>query len=180
MMVRSTRRILSVMAVMLLAAPPLFAQESQQDPIDIFQKFSGKVWLGHYVDSETSHVNHVLRCSPILEGKAVRIVKKVPELNFMMETLCFWNPGEKTIDYVSLTNRGQLSKGRVSIDEGRVVFVGVSVEAGGNRDYKITMEARGDGSLEDRFFLKRDGQWHQGHLIQYNQTKEPEFVDLFK
>lgn len=178
MAIESIARTISLIAVLLLVATPPFAQESEK-PLHIFDPFEGKVWLGHYSDSETSHFNHVMRCSPMLDEKAVRVVKKVPELDFIMETLCFWDPGAETIAYVSLTNRGQLSKGTVSVDEGKVVFLGVSVEKSGNRDYKMTLEVLEDGTLEDRFFLKRDGQWHQGHLIQYKETKEAEFVDLF-
>ena len=161
-----------------VAKAPVHADDTE-DPLSIFKPIAGKVWLGHYDDSETSHFNHLMKWTPILEGKAIRARKEVPELDFSMETLFYWDPGEKKIRYVSLTNRGQLSEGVVSREDGAIVMVGMSREAGGNREYKMTVKLLKDGSVEDRFFLKRDGQWHQGHLIKYSITSDAEHVGLF-
>jgi hypothetical protein len=41
------------------------------------------------------------------------------------------------------------------------------------------MKILDDGTLEDRFFLKRDGQWSLGHLITYSITTDAEHIGAF-
>ena len=165
-------------AVAFFASMPVQSADPK-DPLAFLKPITGKVWLGHYADSETEHFNHLMKWAPILEGKAIRAEKMVPELDFFMETLFFWDPSAKEVRYMSLTNRGQLSEGAVSQEDGAIVLLGKSHEASGNREYKMTMKILKNGSLEDRFFLKRDGQWHQGHLITYSITNDAGHAGLF-
>jgi hypothetical protein len=67
----------------------------------------------------------------------------------------------------------------VKKENGEVVVIGWSYEAGGKHEYKMTMKILDDGTLEDRFFLKRDGQWSLGHLITYSITTDAEHIGAF-
>ena len=153
--------------------------EEAGDPLGFLSDITGRVWLGHYSNAEDAHYNHAVRWSAELDGKAVRVEKKVSELNFMMETVFFWDPEIQKISFVSLTNRGQVSRGTAVEEDGKLVLLGVSKAEGDSRDFKMSYCLMPDGSLEDRFFIKKGEEWQQRHLIRYNVTEDPAFTKMF-
>ena len=142
------------------------------DHLAFLQPLIGKAWLGHYDNPEDAHFDHHIVWDPILEGQAVRATKEVPELNFTMETTYYWDPKKEEVNFLSVTNRGQLSSGIVYGTEGRIILLGTNIEASGNREFKLSFEVLADGTLEDRFFLKINEKWKQRHLIQYSAAEE--------
>ncbi len=153
--------------------------EEASDPLGFLSDLTGRVWLGHYSNPEDAHYNHVVRWSAALDGKAVRVEKKVSELNFEMETIFFWDPEIEKISFVSLTNRGQVSRGTAAKEDGTLVLLGASKAEGDSRDFKMSYCLMPDGTLEDRFFIKKGEEWQQRHLIRYNVTEDPAFMKLF-
>jgi hypothetical protein len=142
------------------------------DHLSFIHQLIGKAWLGHYDNPDDAHLNHHQRWEPILEGQAVRATKRVPEVNFTKETVYYWDPSQEAVRFLSLTSKGQVSTGSVSDENGRIVLIGSRIEASGGKEFKFSFEVLQDGTLEDRFYLKANGEWMQGHLIRYASDAE--------
>jgi len=157
-------------ALILLSVSPVTARELG-DNLAILGPFIGETFVGHYSNPEDSHYVHVVTFEPILDGQAVRMSKTVDELSFAMETLYYWDEERQQVAFLSTTNKGQVSRGVVLPDNGRVVLQGESVRQNGNREYKQSYHVSSEGTLEDRFFLKSGDAWQQRHLIVMKATK---------
>ena len=140
---------------------------SQSDSVSIFDELANKVWVGHYVGSEDSNMVHNIHFSFLLQNKAVKEIKKVPEVNFNMETYYYWDWKEKQISFLSLINKDMISKGTVTQSNGKITLVGQTYFEGGIADFRKTFHINEDGKLIDCFYRKKKTGWVQGHLIEY-------------
>jgi hypothetical protein len=153
-----SRRVVDIAAALLSVTRGL-------DPrFEFLESVLGKRWTGRYVPTEPDEqFDHVIEWKPILGGAAIRCTKRVAELDFEMETIYYTEPESNSIAFVSLTNRGQTSRGTVRSEDGGFVLLGSDPR----REFRYTFKVRPDGVLEDRFYLQDDGGWSQGHLIEY-------------
>jgi hypothetical protein len=103
----------------------------------------------------------------MLDDKAVKSTKVVASLNFRMETYYYWDWEKDSVSFLQLTSRGIFSRGKVNLDEGKIVLLGRGIRPNGVSEFKQTFAIRLDGTLEDYFYRKEDGRWEQGHLIEY-------------
>jgi hypothetical protein len=144
--------------------------EQDHGRLEFLQPLVGQKWLGHYSDPESAHLNHYLEWESSLEGQAVKVTKRVPELNFIMETLYYWNPETKQVQFLSLTSKGQVSQGMVAAEAGLITLLGTSLRDAGRSQFKITCELLSTGELLDRFYRQAGQEWIQGHLIRYKSA----------
>ncbi|MBU8923313.1 MAG: hypothetical protein KOO63_15970 [Bacteroidales bacterium] len=142
--------------------------------MEFMRPFIGKTWLGHYSNPEDAHYRHIVKWESILDGQSVRLTKSVDELSFAMETIYYWDAGKQQVAFLSLTNRGQLSRGAVKIEGDLVIMEGESIVQEGNRPFKTSYFLRPDGTLEDRFHVKSGDKWNQRHLILMTELKDKE------
>ena len=125
----------------------------------------GKRWRGRYVPADPDkQFEHVIQWEAALRGTAIRCTKQVPEVGFEMETLYYSKPGSDTIVFESLSSRGLTSSGTVQREGDGFVLLG----SDSRRRFKHSFELRPDGILEDRFLLDKQGEWVQGHLVEYH------------
>ena len=84
-----------------------------------------------------------------------------------METLFYWDPETKQVHFLSVTSKGQLSKGVAQAELGVVTLMGNNFSESGRKQFKMTYEVTSTGELLDRFYLQTEQAWKQGHLIRY-------------
>jgi hypothetical protein len=158
--------------ILLLVASVGFSQELDEHLL-VLQPLTDVTWVGHYVESSDSGLVHVVRWEPILNGSGVRSTKEVTALNFRMETLYFWDWEKETIAFLRLSNRRIFSRGTVEFAENKVTLVGRGVLSNSVSEFKQTFEIQADGTLDDHFYRKDDGEWVRGHRIVYARQKNP-------
>ena len=137
------------------------------DPrFEFLESVLGKHWTGRYVPTEPDEqFDHVIEWEPILGGTAIRCTKRVAEVGFEMETTYYTEPGSDSMVFVSLTNRGQTSRGTVQKEGETFVLLGSDPRS----EFKYAFEVRSDGVLEDRFYRQENGGWSLGHLVEYSE-----------
>ncbi len=124
---------------------------------------------GHYSNPEDSHYVHQLKFESILEGNAVILTKKVEELGFEMHTIFFWNPESEQIAFQSITCRGQISSGFVSLDNDQIILTGESINKSSITSFKQSFQLSINNEITDRFYLMINDEWKQRHLIVYRK-----------
>lgn len=161
-----------IIALVSAAMLPMASSEGQGQELDSRLKFLaplvGRDWVGHFVGSADSTLTHRVRWEAILDGRAVKRVKTVPQANFTDEGYYFWDWEHSQVAFVSLSNRGQVTHGTVSADEVRIVCRGKWEDADGQHEFALTLEVLPDGRLRDRYENVIDGKRTPGHLIEYS------------
>ena len=127
----------------------------------------GRAWVGHYADAETAHFVHVLKWESVHGGSSLRMIKKVEELDFAMETLYYWDAHSSNVAYVTVTNRGQVSTGTAVAQGDTIQLLGQDLTAEGQMGYRYTFYVTDEGILEDRFYRPAGDGWEERHLIRY-------------
>lgn len=138
----------------------------QQLP-EIFSQFSGKNWEGHYIGSEDSSLVHHLQWNYELDSNLVVATKKVPALNFKMKTVYFIDFELNTISSITFINKAMYSKGKISIEDKKLVIEGVNFFPKGSSKFKQTFEVDENNILKDYFYREKNNKWIQGHFIKY-------------
>lgn len=133
----------------------------------ILQPLIDREWVGHYVGSADSSLTHKVHWETILDGKAVKKTKSVPDADFEGHTFFFWDESKGAVAFLSLNNRGRVSWGVLGESQGRVVEHGIHVAEGDTTEYKLSFEVLPDGRLRDVFERMVDGAWREGHIIEY-------------
>ncbi len=158
--------VVAVLVLSVMSAARASAEELREE-LTFFAPLVGTTWVGHYSNAEVAHFVHAVRWEPVLSGRAVRATKRVEELDFSMETLCYWDAGSGQVRFLSLTNRGQLLRGSASWSDGLVELTGEQIADTGATPFMQTYRVLTNGELEDRFYLKGQGEWVEQHLIEY-------------
>lgn len=131
----------------------------------------GDKWVGHFVNSPDSGLVHVVQWEPILDGKVIKSTKEVATLDFAMETYYFWDWQEERMSFLQLTSRGVFSRGTVAFEEGKITLSGTGVRPKSVSEFRQTFEIQADGTLQDYFYRKENGEWRAGHLIEYTKRE---------
>lgn len=152
------------MSIFMIAA---ISAKSQTKPLDLFKPLIGKVWEGHYVNSEDSIYTHHIEWIYLLGSRAVKESKIVDELDFVMDTYYYYDWGEKHIAFLSLLNKDMVSSGRVVIEESIIKLYGINYFDGGSQEFSKTFQLNDKGVLTDMFFRKKGEKWIRGHIIEY-------------
>lgn len=161
-------------AALLILVPLAGTAQGLDGNMELLQPFLGAPWSGHYSDPETAHLLHESVWEPILDGRSVRLTKRVDELAFVSETIFYWDPGRRLVAFLTVTNRGQISRGTAILEGGAILLEGVSVREDGDRPFRLTYRLLDDGTLEDRFYLKQGDAWNQRHLVLMIRTSGDE------
>lgn len=155
-----------------LAMQPPVSSVGQSQELDSRLEFLAplvdKEWVGHFVGSSDSTLTHNARWTAILDGQAVRRVKTVPQAGFTDEGYYFWDWERGHVAFISVSNRGQVTRGTVSTDAGRIVLRGVWQDGEGPHEFVLTLEVLPDGRLQDRYDNVINGERRPGHLIEYS------------
>jgi hypothetical protein len=158
---------LVILAMMAALSPAAGGTDALSEHLQFFEPLLGRKWIGHYTDEETAHFEHAVRWESAYGGNVVRMVKRVDELDFAMETLYYWEPDSSRVTYVTVTNRGQVSTGTAAARGDTILLLGEDITADGRAPYRYTFFVSDDGSLEDRFFRPAGEGWTERHLIRY-------------
>ena len=124
---------------------------SGQSPNSFIEELCGVRWAGHYQHSEDSSLLHILQWSFELDGKVIRSVKSVPELEFLMETSIYYDFEHNCYSSLTLINKSMISKGMVTMDDNHLLIKGRSYFEDGSREFRIEYSLNDNGQLEDRF-----------------------------
>lgn len=160
-------------ATLILAVAPSDARGQELDArLEFLAPLINRTWVGHFVGPADSTLTHRVRWEPILDGKAVRRTKLVPEASFADDGYYFWDWEAGQVAFLSVGNRGQVTRGFVVREEGRVVLRGAWRDDRSVHEFALTLEVLPDGKLEDRYYGVANGEWTPGHLIIYS-AREP-------
>ncbi|UCG52809.1 MAG: hypothetical protein JSW58_04450 [Candidatus Latescibacterota bacterium] len=165
------RAILLLVITMVVSGASAGLGQELDEHLRMLKRLTGATWVGHFVNSSDSELTHVIRWEPILNGNAIRSTKDVAALDFKMETLYFWDWENETISFLRLTSRGIFSRGTVVLEDDRITLLGTGVTSKGVSEFKQTFEIRSEGTLQDCFYRRDNGQWLQGHLIEYTRQE---------
>ena len=143
----------------------------QNTSLSIFKPFANIQWVGHYVNSSDSTLNHYIKWEFSLDSSYVIQTKEVPELSFKMETYFYWDYELNQISTLSLLNRDMISKGRIELNNKKLEIYCRTFYPGGNRDSKQTWQINENGEVKDYFYKHESNEWIQGHLIIYERTE---------
>jgi hypothetical protein len=124
-------------------------------------------WIGKYADAPEEDLDHVVRWEEILDGRAIRYTKEVPQVGFSAEGLYYWDPVDSTLAFLMLSSKGHVGEGTISTDAGMITLKGVTVYGLDSYEFRTTFEVREDGTLEDKYYRKYSTGWRQGHLIRH-------------
>jgi hypothetical protein len=105
-------------------------------------------WVGHFDDpDETMEI--YATWSEILGGQAVREVRTVPDAGrFEAETLYYFDRETAVVSYLSVTNNGYVTRGRIALDGGHIVTEGKQVRPDSTvHSTHGTYTFRNDGTL---------------------------------
>jgi hypothetical protein len=127
-----------------------------------------KDWVGRFVGSSDSTLTHHARWTAIMDGRAVKRVKTVPQAGFADEGYYYWDWERGEVAFISVSNRGQVTQGTVSTDEGHIILRGVWRDDEGPHEFVLTLEVLPDGRLQDRYDNVVDGKRTPGHRIEYS------------
>lgn len=141
------------------------------EKLSLLIKFNKWLLSGHYANPEDSHYLHKLRFDFILDGHTLVLSKEVTELNFEMETTFYWNHEFQQIVFQSLSNKGQVSNGFVSVEPGRIILTGENIDKAKKSKFKQIFELFDNNRISDKFYLMINGEWFQRHLIYYEYSK---------
>jgi hypothetical protein len=143
--------VLSCLAVAVLAgwnAPVAGIPAPSLSPeLEPLRPFLGS-WVGRFDDpDETMEVYGTW--SEILGGQAIREVRTVPDAdNFEAETLYYFDRETGVVSYLSVTNNGYVTRGRIAFDGSRFVTEGKQVRPdSGVHSTQGTYTFRKDGTL---------------------------------
>ncbi|MBT5874578.1 MAG: hypothetical protein HOH43_14255 [Candidatus Latescibacteria bacterium] len=153
------KRFLAFGFTLLLFLPSCLSAQDLDERLQILKPMMSKQWIGHYVGSTDSEIEHAVRWDSILDGKAVK---------FTMETTYFWDQDREELRFLQLTNRGASSVGTVHFEEDRVTLLGSGAD--GASEFKQTFAIGADGTLADYFYREEGGALVQGHFIEYDLT----------
>ncbi len=160
--------LLTLLIVLLISANEINSQTSAER-LAFFHPFTNQVWTGHYSNPEDSHYVHQLEFESILGGSAVILTKKVEELEFEMRTIFFWNPEFEQIAFQSITSKGQISSGFVSLENDQILLTGENINEKSKGTFKQSFQLLANNEITDRFYLMIDNEWKQRHLIIYGK-----------
>lgn len=170
------RRHLVILCLMVLASdwllPGSAGAASVSEHLQFLGPLLGQEWVGHYTDEETAHFVHEVVWEPLLGGAAVRMTKRVDELDFVMETLYYWNAASSEVAYLSVTNRGQVSVGTAAALGDTIELLGRDLTGEGEVAYRYTLRVSGEDLLEDRFYRRAGGKWEERHFILYEGVRD--------
>jgi len=138
-----------------------------QEALSIFEDFTDKEWVGHYQNSEDSNLIHIIKWEYDLDKHVVNMIKTVPELDFRMETIFYWDYEKNQISTLSLVNKAMISKGTVVKTDDLLEIMGKTFFNNGSQEYRQTFEISDDGYLQDYFYRKTNNNFIQGHFIKY-------------
>lgn len=136
--------------------------------VNYFKPLDGIELKGHYQNSPDSTIEHFIKWEILLDGNMIRQLKTVPELDFKMEILLFFDQKNMNYAFHQLTNRGSYGSGTFRMDGRKLLIEGdMFTEGASYRRYKQSYEIFADGSLVDIFQRWEDGEWIIGHEILY-------------
>lgn len=156
----------SFLFLWMLICPGNFSK-AQTTAFEIFKPLTGKVWEGHYVDSEDSVYTHHVEWHYLLGSRAVKEVKIVDELDFLMETYYYYDWKNNKIGFLALLNKDMVSKGEVIADGSVIKLTGLNYFKGGSKEFRKTFQLDENGVLTDIYYGKKGDEWYCGHVIEY-------------
>lgn len=126
-------------------------------------------WEGRFERGGGEGVVLQMTCELILDGNAVRVRNLAAGM--VRENLYYWNPSRGRLEFLVLTNNGQIGSGTVASEAGLIVETGEQITpSGATRITRGTWEPRPDGSLVVRGSTQLDGEWRPGHVIVFEQS----------
>lgn len=113
-----------------------------------------------------------VRWDVLWNGKALKQVTEVKKLNFTTETYYFWDADRQEIGLFSLSSNGNFLHGHVKKDNGHILMYGMATYGKLKIKFRNTFELTEKGTLMDRWFTFRDGEWKPGHSFELSAAKE--------
>lgn len=157
-----------VIAVLAVLFPLSSSPAGELDEhLQFLEPLIDKVWVGGYAGSGSPGIEIVLSFEKILDGRAVRYVRKADAADFSGLTQFFWNPSRGEVCFISLNNKGIVEEGVVSVADGRIVLRGKSYRPDKTIEFKTTLEIDPKGTLRDTFQRMEGSEWVQGHLQEF-------------
>jgi len=164
------RLFFTVLALMSLLSSSLQAAGLDEN-LYLLEPLIGVDWVGGYIGSEAPDLEISLRFEQILNGKAVRYTRVAAAADFTSETHFYWNPASGEICFISLNSRGVVGEGTVLSEESGIVLSGSNHWPDRTTETRTILEIDSDGSLQDTFTRKEDGEWVQGHLQHFRAVE---------
>jgi len=144
--------------------------------LELLKPFVGKTFRGIMGDPKGEHSVDVQRWERILNGTSIRIMHSVDEGAYGGETILYWDKQEQRIAYYYFTTAGFITHGYMLVEEGKyIAFEKVDGNEQGISEVKSITVLNEDGSLTATSEYFKNGEWVEGHKIEYSLDMNAEF-----
>ena len=155
-------------------AEDLFLQEE----LEPLRKYIGTTWKGIMQESDPDNVSiDIQHWERILNGTALRITHSINDGIYGGETIIFWNKELESLAYYYFTTAGFFTKGTMLI-EGKAYIATESVTGNeqGITEVISISEILDDGSMRVTSEFFKNGEWVDGHIINYNEAPDEKVI----
>ncbi len=141
----------------------------------ILKPLVGKTWIGEMKDPSGKKTLHLLmKCEPLHDGKVLKYYQETQELKNRNDGYYYYDPDKKEIAFLILNSNGNLAKGNVKEEGGKILKHGYAIFPDRKLEFRNTLEVTPDGKLNDKWFSFEDGEWKAGHSAIYTTKRQPE------
>jgi hypothetical protein len=152
-------------ALLLAALPALAAPEPASDPYAPLAFLAGHCWKGTMPDGKKTD-EHCFEWIYDRKFLRDRHVVKGGKSDYVGETIYFFNPVEKKVEYLYIENAGGFSRGAMTADGAALAFPPTEfVEQGKTRRYRSRWQPDGDAAYDVLTESERDAGWELGWKV---------------
>jgi hypothetical protein len=132
--------------------------------LDILKPLVGKTLICEWKDPSGRQTLHlVCRYDPMHNGKILKFYQECRELNSQTDGYYYYDPDNKEIAFLQLTNNGNFAVGNVKAEGGKILEYGHVTFPNEKLEFRNTYELTANGELVDQFFSFENGEWRAGH-----------------
>lgn len=156
----------TVLMILLITFSYAFGQDEikLREELKILQPLTGKSWVSVMTDPSGQKTLHLSQYyEPMYSGKVLKSYRECKELNYQSNGFIYYNPDTKEIEELQLSSNGNMSKGNVKEEDGKLLFYGYTIFPDSKREFRNTYEITPDGKIIDKYFSIDNGKWKAGH-----------------
>lgn len=135
-----------------------------REELKLLQPLTGKSWVSEMTDPSGQKTLHLSQYyEPMYGGKVLKSYRECKELNYQSSGFIYFNPDTREIEELQLSSNGNMFKGNVKEEDGKLLFYGYTIFADSKREFRNTYEITPDGKIIDEYFSGDNGKWKAGH-----------------
>ncbi|MBN2246263.1 MAG: hypothetical protein JW755_10515 [Candidatus Aminicenantes bacterium] len=108
----------------------------------------------------------------IWNGKAIKLTTEVKILQSITEAYFYWDSNKQEIGVFSITSNGNFYQGHAIDENGKILIYGHITFPDTKLEFRNNFGLTEEGTLIDRWYTFRDGEWTPGHVFELSEKKE--------